>query len=72
MEYARRAGVEISMDGDQWCATGPGFDNLAVSPAGFGDTTIGAMAALATEIGYRPATMWGPTFRGLLDKMATP
>lgn len=42
-----RAGYRIFKDGDMWCAVGPGFIDLQVSPAGFGKTPVAALAALA-------------------------
>lgn len=33
----------VFKDGDSWCAVGPGFENLAESTAGFGDTFSEAM-----------------------------
>lgn len=66
--YAERVGVTLAKDGNQWCATGPGFTNLQESKAGFGDTCLEAMAALAKDLGYRPAKMWGHTFASLLKE----
>lgn len=65
--YAKHLGGDIFMDGDQWCAVGPGFDNLQESPAGFGDTALEAFAALAKELGYKPSKMWGHAFQSLLQ-----
>lgn len=42
MPFQRR----LYMDGDQWCAVGPGFRNLAIDPAGFGGTPAAAVTAL--------------------------
>lgn len=39
----------VRLDGNQWCATNPDFINLQESPAGFGDTPMEAIAALAKE-----------------------
>ena len=64
--YADRAGVLLSMDGDQWCATQMGFVNLMESPAGFGDTALEAMAELCKELGYRPQKTWGASFADFL------
>lgn len=41
-----QAKPHLKMDGNQWCATGPGFTNLQESPAGFGDTPEKAIADL--------------------------
>lgn len=66
LEYAKRAGVEITLDGDKLCATGPGFINLAESSeVGFGDTALEAMAELAKQMGYQPGE-GKPTFLNLL------
>ncbi len=64
--YAERVGALVHMDGKSWCATRKDFVNLQESPAGFGDTALEAMAALAKELGYRPSKMWGPTFNSVL------
>lgn len=36
----------LYMDGNQWCAVGPWFQNLAIDKAGFGDTQSDAVANL--------------------------
>lgn len=64
--YAERVGVVLQMDGNQWCATRKDFKDLMESKAGFGDTCLDAMAALAKDLGYRPTKMWGATFHDLL------
>ena len=64
--YAQRLGFLLGKDGSAWCATRSDFINLQESPAGFGDTALEAMAALAKELGYHPSKMWGSTFRDLL------
>ncbi len=64
--YADRVGVTLSPDGGKWCATGPGFRNLATSLAGFGKTKLEAMAELCSAMGYRPSKMWGTSFEKLL------
>ncbi len=65
--YADHVGVLLSMDGDKWCATRVDFENLQVSPAGFGDTKLEAMAELCSNIGYVPSKMWGSGFIDLLQ-----
>lgn len=40
---------KIDMDGNAWCATGPGFQNLQESLAGFGDSPVEALEALIVE-----------------------
>jgi hypothetical protein len=64
--YADRVGARVFKDGAAWCATRKDFDNLQESPAGFGDTALEALAALAKELGYQPAKMWGASFKQLL------
>lgn len=65
-EYAKRVQCLLSMDGDQWCATRADFVNIQESPCGFGKTALRAMADLCTELGYRPAKIWGTSFAELL------
>jgi len=65
-EYAKRLGVRLARDGNQWCATRADFVNLQESKAGFGRTCLEAMADLARELGYRPSKMWGTTFAELV------
>jgi len=65
--YAERIGCNLFMDGNKWCATDGRFIDLQQSPAGFGDTKLEAMAALAVELGYKPSKMWGATFHDLLN-----
>lgn len=36
--------VRVFLDGNAWCATGAGFQNLQESPAGFGDSPAAAVA----------------------------
>lgn len=64
--YAQRIGVTLQMDGNAWHAMAPGHINLQESPNGFGASALEAMAALARELGYRPSTMWGTSFKDLL------
>jgi hypothetical protein len=64
--YADRAGITIQMDGNAWCATGPGFDNLQESPAGFGPSKLEAMADLAKAMGVQAGKMWRTTFVDML------
>lgn len=68
--YAHRVGVTIQRDGDAWCATGPGFQDVQASPAGFGETKLEAMGNLARALGMSAGKMWAPTFRDLLRKAA--
>lgn len=69
--YAGHLGARIYKDGDQWCATGPGFRDLQSDPAGFGYTTVEAFAALCKTLGYTPSKMWGHTFESLLSELKT-
>ena len=43
-------GIEVVGDGDMLCARFDDFEDLQVSPAGFGKTDAEAIAALATEV----------------------
>ena len=45
--YAKRMGLKIFMDGDQWCATFGDFLNVQESQCGFGDDALHAFAELA-------------------------
>jgi len=65
--YAKHVGAELEMDGAAWCAHGKNFVNLQESAAGFGDSALAALAALAKEIGYHGGKMWGHTFASLLS-----
>lgn len=58
--YAEHRGVTISPEGDEWSASGKG-------KCGVGATALEAMADLCKVLGYRPAKMWGMTFRSLLE-----
>ena len=66
--YAARVGATVRKDGDQWLATRSDFQNVQESPSGFGPTVLEAMSALAKELGYRPAKMWGTSFSDLLNR----
>ena len=52
-------GVTVSMDGNMWCATGPGFTNLQESPAGFGESHLLAIVDLCRKGDYAPRKLWG-------------
>lgn len=65
--YAKRIGCNIYRDENKWCATDQHFENLQSSPAGFGETKLEAMSALANELGYKSSKMWAPTFPDLLN-----
>lgn len=47
--FAKRVGLEIFKDGDQFCAVFNDFINIQESQVGFGDTALEAIAALAEE-----------------------
>jgi len=66
IKYVDYLGIELKMDGDQYCATRRDFVNLQDSPAGFGETALQAFSDLAKILGYRPAKMWGNTFQQLV------
>lgn len=70
--YAKKMGLTLSLDGNAWCATGPGFINLQESVAGFGETKLDAMAGLANAMGLRCGKMWQQTFKDLLTKEVRP
>ena len=65
-EFASRISVTLALDGNAWCATGPNFTNLQECPAGFGETKIEAIAALARSMGFSASKMWGITFPQML------
>lgn len=70
--YAERVGCVLDLDGASmvWMAKRLDFQDLAVSPAGFGETCLEAMAELAISLGYKPAKMWGSGFADLLRASA--
>lgn len=70
--YADRIGVRLQMDGNAWHAARSDFENLQESPSGFGNTALEAMAELAKELGYQPATMWGVSFKHLCKATGVP
>ena len=57
--YAAHCGLLIDRDGNKWCATGPNFDNLAVSPAGFGNTWFDAIVGLLCDSKFPQPKTWG-------------
>jgi hypothetical protein len=65
--YASVVGIRVQLDGNQWCATGLNFINLQESPAGFGNTKLQAMAALAKSMKLGAGKMWRTTFADLLQ-----
>ena len=69
--YARALLVTLQLDGNMWCATGPGFQNIQESPAGFGATKLEAIAELAKALKLKDGKMWRMTLRDLLIGLAT-
>lgn len=65
--YAQYLGVEIALDGNAWCVTGPGHRDLQQDAAGFGDTPVEAFADLCKSLGYKPSKIWGHSFKSLLE-----
>lgn len=65
-EYSQRVGCTLARDGSQWHAYAAGFENIQESPSGFGPTCLEAMAALAKELKFTPAKLWGASFKDLL------
>lgn len=66
--YAERVGAKLYRDGNAWCATRKDFVNLQESPAGFGDTAIEALAALAKELKFCGGLMWADRFKNVLSR----
>ena len=66
--YASRIGVDLSMDGNAWCATGPSFVDLQVSPTGLGPTCLEALTSLCKELGFSGGKTGNATFEDLLHK----
>lgn len=65
--YAEHIGINLYMDGTAWCASRRDAIDLQMSPHGFGDTALEAMADLAKQLGMRAQKPWGPTFRSLVE-----
>jgi hypothetical protein len=64
--YANHVGCLLGIDGNKKFATRKDFENLQLSPAGFGDTYLEAMSNLCKELGYKSSKMWGTNFKYLL------
>lgn len=47
----------IFLDGDQWCAVAPGFEDLQATPAGFGHSPLTALVQLLGEVVNRAAVI---------------
>lgn len=69
--YASRVKSTLTRDGSAWMATRYDFINLQESPSGFGDTALEAFAELAKDLGYKPATMWGDSFKRMLNPLSS-
>jgi hypothetical protein len=68
LHYAAHIGCELVMDGNAWCARPLWFEDLPVSPAGFGDTCLEALTDLCREMGFKGGKMWSLTFADLLQQ----
>lgn len=64
--FASVIGVDLEIDGNQWCAHRSDFVNLEESPAGFGESKLLAMADLARNLGIGGGHMWRSTFSDLI------
>jgi hypothetical protein len=58
VNYINFLNARLSKDGDQWCVTRGDFVDLQVSPAGFGDTPMDALADLLKDVGFKGRGMW--------------
>jgi hypothetical protein len=65
--FASVIGVDLEIDGNQWCAHRTDFVNLQESPAGFGESKLLAMADLARNRGIRGGHMWRSSFSDLVN-----
>ncbi|EJC5001888.1 hypothetical protein [Escherichia coli] len=65
--FASVIGVDLEIDGNQWCAHRTDFVNLQESPAGFGESKLLAMADLARNLGIRGGHMWRSSFSDLVN-----
>ena len=65
--FASVIGVDLEIDGNQWCAHRTDFVNLQESPAGFGESKLLAMADLARNLGIRGGHMWLSSFSDLVN-----
>ncbi|ULI45854.1 hypothetical protein HUZ43_17840 [Raoultella ornithinolytica] len=66
--FASVIGVDLEIDGNQWCAHRSDFVNLEESPAGFGESKLLAMADLARNLGISGGHMWRSSFSDLVNK----
>lgn len=69
--YAERVGdgVDITRDGDKWCALPKGC-HLPESSVGYGDSKLEALAELCKDLGYAGGKTWNATFKSLLSGQA--
>lgn len=65
--FASVIGVDLEIDGNQWCAHRTDFVNLQESPAGFGESKLMAMADLARNLGISGGHMWRSSFSDLVN-----
>ena len=63
--YANFQNCLIKTEGNKKQATLKTFVNIQESPAGFGDSSLEALADLAKQLGYKPFKTWGATFASL-------
>ncbi|WP_312740494.1 hypothetical protein [Cedecea neteri] len=64
--FASVVGVVIKEDGNAWCAHKSDFIDLQVSPSGFGDSKLEALASLAESLGLTGGHIWRNTFSDLV------
>lgn len=64
--FASVANVDLTIDGNEWCAQRTDFINLQESPAGFGKTALEAMSNLASQIGITGGHIWRKSFSELM------
>lgn len=70
--YAGFIDCVLGQEGNQKTATRKDFQNLQLSPCGFGGTYLEAMSDLCKQLGYKPAKMWGNSFASLLKSSDNP
>lgn len=71
VNYINFLNARLSKDGNQWCVTRGDFVNLEVSPSGFGDTPMDALADLLKNVGFKGRGMWCHDINSLV-KMTKP
>ena len=65
--YANYLGIKLGVDGNQCFAARVDFEDIQVSPMGWGDNYLESMSELAKELGYKGGTMWNRTFSDLVS-----